>query len=681
MLNHEDVYKRIFLFSASDRDRLAAKIKSLQWGVIGARRSDNLVSRFIGAATSIAIVDMRDLEEDALKEIYELSNFIEANGFALIAALNVNDEVMIEQAGKIGATHLIDADASNSYWKANFNSALDIVERLQSSGSSNAIEERQSRTINNSWTFNKNTHIFEAGPTIKQAIDHNFSKSQQIQLQNLYPKSQLLRYLSRYYRRLAISAYRRIKVGDELSAFSLRIGERNYIHHIEQDDVFVRGYLEEVSEYKAWRSYDILTGVRSGNFARNHIFNWRSNEDGPLNMIIFGLRQLEDINSRFGRTYGNTLIQQAADRICDALSEEAEQKHFVARISGKEFIYISHSHVDWGQLQIIAEDIIEKLTQEYEINDEKFHMTARAVLNIAHEEEEGIAALRRASLALAELMKRPNQFIIRADAPSLHHAQYDENIEKELREAVEQNQIELVLQPQFDIDNGNLLGAEALARWNHPRLGKLGAAILFSVADRCDYRDIISQHIQNLAFKICSQWPSELDGLRLSINVTSAQMEAQNFAEEFIESIRNNGFNPQNLTLELTEENLIKNIDIANKALLKLRNEGIKIAIDDFGTGYSSLAYITELPLDYLKLDKALIRNILRSDKDLTVLRSIIAMGKAVNLEIIAEGVETSEVLDLLAKEKCHIYQGFFGSKPLSIAKFEKFAMRSKLSN
>lgn len=677
MLNHEDVYKRIFLFSTSDRDRLATKIRSLKWGVIGARRSDNLVSRFIGAATSIAIVDLRNVTEEDLKEIYELSNFIEANGFALIAALDIGDEDMVVRADKVGATHIIDVHGLDAYWEANLRSALDIVERLQSSGSSNAIEERQSRTINNSWTFNKNSHSLDAGAIIMQAINNNFSKIQQSNLQALYPKSQLLRYLSRYHRRLAISAYRRISRGDEQSAFSLSIGDRNYIHHIEHDDNVIRGYLEEVSEYKAWRSYDILTGVRSGNFARNHLFNWRKSEDGPLNMIIFGLRQLEDINTRFGRTYGNALIQQAADRICEALTVEPDQKHFVARISGKDFIYVSHSHKNWDQLQSIAENIIEKLTHEYEIDNEKFHMTVRASLNIALGEEDGIAVLRRANLALSDLMKHPNQFIVRADAPQLHHAQYDENIERELREAVEQNQIQLALQPQFDIDNGNLIGAEALARWDHPRLGKLGAAILFSVADRCDYRDIISQHIQNLAFKICSQWPSELDGLRLSINVTSAQMEAQNFAEEFIDAIRSNGFNPKNLTIELTEENLIKNIDIANKALLKLRNEGIKIAIDDFGTGYSSLAYITELPLDYLKLDKALIRNILRSDKDLTVLRSIIAMGKAVNLEIIAEGVETSEVLELLAKEKCHIYQGFFGSKPLSVAKFEKFAMRS----
>ncbi len=677
MFNNDEVHKRIFLLSAQDRDGLAAKVKSLQWGVIAARRSDNLVSRFIGAATSIAVIDLRNIDDEAFKEIYELSNFIETNGFALIAILHSDNEDMIATANKIGATHIIEANGSNDYWCANLQSALIIVERLQSSGSSNVIEERQSRTINNSWTFKRDSHIFEAGPSISQAIDHNFSKSQQKHIQSLYPKTQLLRYLSQYHRRLAISAFRRINIGDEQSAFPLSIGDRNYIHHIERDDIVIRGYLEEVSEYKSWRSYDILTGVRSGSFARNHLFNWRKSEDGPLNIILFGLRQLEDINKRFGRTYGNVLIQQAADRICSIFTEETKQKHFLARISGREFIYVSHSKNDWEQLQNIAEKVIDKLTQEYDINDEKFHISVRAVLNIAHEQEDGISALRRSSLALSDGMLNPNQLIIRADEPQLHHAQYDANIEQEMRQAVEQDQIQLVLQPQFDINDGRLMGAEALARWDHPRLGKLGADILFSVADRCDYRDIISQHIQNLALNICSKWPVALDDLRLSINVTPSQTQAQNFTDEFIKQVQDSGFNPHNLTIELTEENLITDIDIASNSLLRIKEKGIKIAIDDFGTGYSSLAYITELPIDYLKLDKAIIRNILRSEKDLTVLRSIIAMGKAVNAKIIAEGVETRDVLDLLSTEKCHIYQGYFGSKPLSTVKFEKFALRS----
>ena len=677
MFNDEEVHKRIFLLSLQDRDGLAAKIKSLQWGVIAARRSDNLVSRFIGAATSIAVVDLRNIDDYALSEIYELSKFIGANGFALIAVLLSDNEDMVAAAHKIGATHIIESKGSDDYWCANLQCALTIVERLQNSGSVDVIEERQSRTINNSWTFQKDSHIFEAGPSISQAIDHNFSKSQQKHIKSLYPKTQLLRYLSKYHRRLAISAFRRINIGDEQSAFPLTIGERNYIHHIERENTIIRGYLEEVSEHKSWSSYDVLTGIRSANFARNHLFNWRRNEDGPLNIILFGLRQLEDINKRFGRTYGNVLIQQAADRICETLADKSGQKHFVARISGREFIYVSHAISDWEELQKTAEKVIDRLMQEYEINDERFYISARAVLNIAHEQEDGIATLRRSSLALSDGMNNPNQLVIRADEPQLHHAQYDANIEEEMRQAVEQNQIQLVLQPQFNISDGKLIGAEALARWDHPRLGKLGADILFSIADRCDYRDIISQHIQNLALKICAKWPATLNKLRLSINITPSQTQAQDFTDEFVKRVRDSGFNPHNLTLELTEENLIKDIDAANISLLKLKNIGIKIAIDDFGTGYSSLAYITELPIDYLKLDKALIRNILRSEKDLMVLRSVIAMARAVKVKIIAEGVETSDVLDLLSAEQCHYYQGYFGSKPLSTAKFEKFALRN----
>lgn len=678
MVYNDEAHKRVFLLSFQDRDGLTAKIKSLNWSVIAARRSDNLLSRFIGAAASIAIIDMRDMPDDAYEEIRELSNFIAANGFALLSAVDVNDNAMIADANKIEATHIISANGSDDYWNANLETALGLLSRLQGNVSSHIMDERHSRTINYSWTFDLETKELEAGSYIQNAINQNLSSSQQSHLKEIYPKTYMLHYMSKYQRRIAIAAYRRLSIGDNQSGFSHNLVDRNFIHHLELDGKTLRGYLEEVSEIKAWRSHDLLTGVRSGSFARSHLLNWKQSVDGGLGLIIVGLRQLELINNRYGRAQGNALIQQAGERICDALSDKDKTDNFVARISGKEFLVAFNGNINIDTLKSVADNIIKSLTQAIDIEGEEYHISARAAICVAQESEDGISALRRVNMTLKEVMKHPNLTIAIANDDQNINPQYNENIERELRSAVDGNQIEVVLQPQFNIGDEKIIGAEALARWNHPTLGKLGADTLFSVADRCDYRDIISQHIQNLALKICADWPSTMADLRLSINVTPQQMSDSDFTNSFIAAIEKTGFNPKQLTMELTEENLIENFELTSKSLLSLREKGIKIAIDDFGTGYSSLAYISELPLDYLKLDQSLIRNITRSNKDLMVLRSIIALGRAVKVKIIAEGVETQDLLELLDREKCDIYQGYYGSKPLSIAQFEKFALRNR---
>ncbi len=678
MVYNDEAHKRVFLLSFQDRDGLTAKIKSLNWSVIAARRSENLLSRFIGAAASIAIIDMRDMPDDAYEEIRELSNFIAANGFALLSAIDVNDNAMIAAANKIEATHIIAADGNDDYWNANLETALALLARLQGNVSSHIMDERHSRTVNYSWNFNLETFELETGSYIQNAINQNLPAAQQDHLKAIYPKTYLLHYMSKYQRRIAIAAYRRLSIGDGQSGFSHKLVDRNFIHHLELDGNILRGYMEEVSEIKTWRSHDLLTGVRSGSFARSHLLNWKQSVDGCLGLIIVGLRQLELINNRFGRAQGNALIQQAGERICAALSEKVKIDNFVARISGKEFLIAFNGDISTDFLKSTADDIIKSLTEAIDIDGEEYHISARAALCVAQDSEDGISALRRVNMTLKEVMKHPSSTIAIADTDGVINPQYNENIERELRSAVENEQIEVVLQPQFSIGDEQLIGAEALARWNHPTLGKLGADTLFSVADRCDYRDIISQHIQKLALKICADWPNFMMDLRLSINVTPQQMSDSDFTHNFIEVIEHTGFNPRQLTIELTEENLIENFELTRKSLLSLREKGIKIAIDDFGTGYSNLSYISELPLDYLKLDKSLIRNISRSNKDLMVLRSIIALGRAVNVKIIAEGVETQDLLELLDREKCDIYQGYFGSKPLSVQQFEKFSLRNR---
>jgi EAL domain-containing protein (putative c-di-GMP-specific phosphodiesterase class I) len=197
--------------------------------------------------------------------------------------------------------------------------------------------------------------------------------------------------------------------------------------------------------------------------------------------------------------------------------------------------------------------------------------------------------------------------------------------------------------------------------------GELGAEALFGAAARAQLVAPLSELVQSRALQAAAAWPEELGRLRLSINVTAADLGQAGFAERMLARIDASGFARDRVTAEVTEEGLIDDLGAAAAALARLRQGGCRVAVDDFGTGYSSLAYLKALPLDYLKLDRRLSQDIAGSARDRVVVRSVIDMARALGLGVIAEGVETEEQLALLAAEGCTLYQGFLCSEPVGV--------------
>ncbi|MEJ8629322.1 EAL domain-containing protein [Sphingomonas sp. I4] len=183
-----------------------------------------------------------------------------------------------------------------------------------------------------------------------------------------------------------------------------------------------------------------------------------------------------------------------------------------------------------------------------------------------------------------------------------------------------------------------MTGVEALARWRHPTLGPLGADPLFAAAERADLGLALSDHIQQIALQRAARWPLAMSHLRLSINITAADVARAGFARLFLERVASSGFSIDRLTAEITETGLIRELDRAAVVLDSLRQAGVRIAIDDFGTGYSSLAYLTSLPIDYLKLDRALVSEVDASRRDRVVVRGIIRIAAHLGMSIVAEG-------------------------------------------
>lgn len=235
-------------------------------------------------------------------------------------------------------------------------------------------------------------------------------------------------------------------------------------------------------------------------------------------------------------------------------------------------------------------------------------------------------------------------------------------LEADLLRALDQREIEVLFQPQFSCVTGALTGAEALARWRHPTLGPIGARDLFAVAERAALVAPLSRHVVARALEDAATWPANLT---LSLNITPEELGDPRFAAEFAALIGQSDIAPQRLMLEITEDLLLRNLAQAASALKALRGLGFRTALDDFGAGFCNFRYLRELPLDALKLDKAMVEGVPADATALAVLRAIIALARALGLAVYAEGIEDEIQRAAITAEGCDYWQGFLRAQPM----------------
>lgn len=238
-------------------------------------------------------------------------------------------------------------------------------------------------------------------------------------------------------------------------------------------------------------------------------------------------------------------------------------------------------------------------------------------------------------------------------------------LEADLLRALDRREIEVLFQPQFSCLTGALTGAEALARWRHPTLGAIGARDLFAVAERAALVAPLSRHVVARALEDAATWP---DNLTLSLNITPEELGDPRFAADFAALIGRSDIAPHRLMLEITEDLLLRNLAQAASALKALRGLGFRTALDDFGAGFCNFRYLRELPLDALKLDKAMVEGVPADTTALAVLRAIIALARALGLAVYAEGIEDEIQRAAITAEGCDYWQGFLRAQPMPSA-------------
>lgn len=418
---------------------------------------------------------------------------------------------------------------------------------------------------------------------------------------------------------------------------------------------------------------DWITGLASGKAARLRF----SQNDSPAALLLIGLAGFRNVNVAHGREGGDRALAYAGDRVRRLLRSNDGSAPFAARTGGAEFLVILDAPGAAPRAQLLARQLVAELHRPIEIDGGEMHLSPRIGIAEAHEGEGGPAFMRRARMALEEAMRADTRTIVQSEAGRLDEALMDETLGRHMRHAIERGEIELLFQPQFALKDGHMSGAEALTRWRHPEFGVLGGEALFTVAARSDFVLPLSRHIQARAIALAANWSGGLDHLRLSVNVTAQDLASPDMADRLLEFVSNSGFRASCLTVEITENALITDLEAAGKQFERLRGKGVRIALDDFGTGYSSLSYLSALPLDYLKLDKRLTEDLHGSERDRIVVRAVIAMAKALGLEVIAEGIESEAQRLLIAREGCDYWQGFLKAGALDPDAFRAFALKA----
>jgi EAL domain-containing protein (putative c-di-GMP-specific phosphodiesterase class I) len=239
-----------------------------------------------------------------------------------------------------------------------------------------------------------------------------------------------------------------------------------------------------------------------------------------------------------------------------------------------------------------------------------------------------------------------------------------------LASALQTGAIEVLYQPQYACVDGTIAGAEALMRWMHDGTAMAGDA-LFDIGHEGTLGQALTAHLHAQAFAQASRWAPDT---RLSINVTPRDLLDADFADTMMRAMADNALDPERVTIEITEQSLVEDFDLITPRLDMLADRGIRIALDDFGAGFCNFAYLKRLPLDYLKLDRSMIEGVAQGPRDLAVLRGIVAMADALDLKVIAEGVETQAQRDIVCAERCWSWQGFLGSRPVSADDFAAIA-------
>ena len=430
-------------------------------------------------------------------------------------------------------------------------------------------------------------------------------------------------------------------------------------------DLLARKEAEEHIHYLA--HHDALTGL-----ANRTTFNARLDQEiklalnggHKLAVLCLDLDRFKEVNDLFGHATGDRTLQAVATSITDILDES----HMMARLSGDEFAILVPSLSSPLAAGRIAESIIEALQAANRSDHNEVPVaTSIGIAVFPDDATDRTALLSHADTALYQA-KKEGRATYRFFETSLGAKVRDRRLlEHDLRNAIARDELRLVYQPQKDIRNGEIIAFEALLRWKHPIRGDISPAEFIPIAEDAGIILQIGEWVLRAACIEAATWEKPLT---VAVNVSAIQVHNANFAHMVHEILFETGLQPQRLELEITETALIRDLHRTLATLRRIKMLGVRIAMDDFGTGYSSLSNLRAFPFDKIKIDGSFIKSVNSNDQAAAIVRSVLGLGRALKLPVLAEGVETVAELAFLEKEDCNEVQGYLIGRPNDIKRF-----------
>jgi|GEM_PF-131906 len=425
---------------------------------------------------------------------------------------------------------------------------------------------------------------------------------------------------------------------------------------------------------------DELTGLASrAHFYQNleELIKVYDQHQSRFGLLYIDLDDFKSVNDSLGHDVGDLLLKAIAKR----LKNVSRDIDFVTRLSGDEFsILVKDVNDDYAAAHV-AQTCLEMISEPIELSGRKF--TPACSIGIAHYPDDGedlSTLLKAADTSLYAAKKRGKNQYAFYKAELTHKAEYRFRVEQNLREAVEKQQLSLVYQPQVKISSGEIIGVEALCRWNHPQLGQVPPPEFIATAERIGMIKPLTEWVLLTACNQAVTWKNAgFPALRMAVNISPSHFLDKDFVSLIKHVIDETGMVPAELELEVTE-NVVQTNQANLSIFRELKDLGVLLAIDDFGTGYSSFASLKHLTVDYLKIDKYFIHDMFVNHKSQLLIGSMIEMGHNLEHEIIAEGVETVEQYNLLRELNCEIAQGYLFSKPVNADEISKF-LNSNIGN
>jgi len=418
-------------------------------------------------------------------------------------------------------------------------------------------------------------------------------------------------------------------------------------------------------------NFDTLTGLHNrAHFLfelKEHI-NIARRENKQLFILFLDLDHFKEINDSLGHQYGDKVLKVVAKRLKQVL----RNTDIIARFGGDEFaILLTHTHSD--DVPYITNKILKKLKEPLLLKNNNYYISASiGISTFPQDSEKSLTLIKYADIAMYKSKAAGKDRFTFYNPEMLKEADKKLSIKNELFEAMKSQQFKLFFQPQIDSKN-KLFGMETLIRWEHPTKGLLPPiefiphAIELGIIDSIDLWVIKQSIIQHKKWQKQGYNPGVI-----SCNITMYQIEKNNFYKDLQKIINDLNFNPKFLNLEITEESLMKKTKKTIEVLNKITQLGVNINIDDFGTGYSSLSYLKKLPVKKLKIDRNFIKDIPHDKDDIILTKTIINLAKNLNLEIIAEGIETEIQKEFIFSNGADYIQGFYFSPPIDASEFEE---------